>query len=378
MVACARECVAAEPGVGKVPLVGPGKYGVWCATLGAESGVAQLCEYLQTYWKPHLGELRLRHPEKVLQGYQDYPVTTLKYDPVAQRENTLRWRKSVNTEKGMRQYLPGFDLIEQSVMKDLLPSLFPSFAHGLSMYNGHILRQGHALDGGSSFDTHIDEADDAPNSVMLYVSVAIKLTDDPDEADGTWMQVEGFQPVRYGRKAGSVVVFLSRRPHRSLRTPRNMGTLLKLVLFYNFVDCELRAAYERVASPHLGPLHGDLNVLPQVNDDFSPPEDTVPGPSSLVTVAEADETALHSTQSQDADISIEDTPTAWSKMMKEACKAAWSTCKDMLSQCWEPKEGQVVQLRLDKHKEHGAGPFDRVFYGICGQVRAKSTLNHPQ
>ena len=102
---------------------------------------------------------------------------------------------------------------------------------------------------------------------LSYVSAAVKLTDDPaHNASGTWMQVEGYEPVRYGSAAGSVVMFLSRRPHRSMRTPINMGKVLKLVLFFKFVDDKLKTGYESVAPRalvHEGPCRPSI-LPPQV------------------------------------------------------------------------------------------------------------------
>jgi hypothetical protein len=134
------------------------------------------------------------------------------------------------------------------------------------MYNGHMLRQFFEADSGSGFDRHIDEADDAENSTLLFLSALVKLTDDPPCSDGSWMQVEGCEPVMYGRPAGSVIIFVSRRPHWSLRTPLNMGKVLKIALFYKFIDPQLIATFAALALPTLSqPLLKDVtkcSVLP--------------------------------------------------------------------------------------------------------------------
>ena len=252
------------------PLRGPGEYGVWCCSVSlvAADDIARLRKYVQCNWL--LGpnnHMPLKGGQvQALRPYEKYRLTAAKYNQTAQLQNTLRWEHSEKRDESLRKYLPGYDSVELDVRRKVLPALFPGVASCLGLHNGHILRQSYDTDGGSGFSRHIDEADDA--EYPLYVSVAIKLTDDPADGGGTWMQVEGFQPVRYGSKAGSIVVFLSRRPHWSLRTPPKMGKVLKLVLFYKFVNPTLFAFYQRVAPPPL--MHDTPDVKsglpPQVPD----------------------------------------------------------------------------------------------------------------
>ena len=104
----------------------------------------------------------------------------------------------------------------------------------VSLQNFHVLKQSSSRDQGSTFGVHLDLADDAPKAKVrdLLVSVAVKLTEDPPESEGTWMQVIGHPPRRYGQAAGSVLAFRSMTKHQSLLTPTSAGEILKIVLFY--------------------------------------------------------------------------------------------------------------------------------------------------
>ena len=56
--------------------------------------------------------------------------------------------------------LPGYRELECGVWK-LLELHFPQLVRGIGLHNGHILRQFRAADGGSGFDYHVDDADQA-------------------------------------------------------------------------------------------------------------------------------------------------------------------------------------------------------------------------
>ena len=209
--------------------------------------------------------------------YVEYDQTAAQYDRASQMQNTLRWSHCVTRADSLRRCLPGYQQIEQAVMRMLL-AVFPRWlVLGLGLHNGHLLRQFFEADGGSGFCGHIDEADDA-SKTLLYLTAIVKLTADPVGAHGTWMQVDGYQPVRYGSVDGAVVIFLSRRKHSSLRTPHNMGEVLKLALFYKFTDPQLIAQYQEVAPPALA--HGtplEFSVLPsQVPKDPRTPSHLIP------------------------------------------------------------------------------------------------------
>ena len=209
--------------------------------------------------------------------YVGFDQTAALYDRDLQMQNTLRWSHCVTRADHLRQYLPGYQQIEQAVMR-LLLAVFPKWlVLGLGLHNGHMLRQFFAADGGSGFSDHIDEADGA-SKTLLYLSVIVKLTADPVGAHGTWMQVDGYPPVRYGSVDGAVVIFLSRSKHSSLRTPHNMGKVLKLALFYKFTDPQLIAQYQEVAPPALArgtPL--EFSILPsQVPKDPHTPYNLIP------------------------------------------------------------------------------------------------------
>ena len=63
----------------------------------------------------------------------------------------------------------------------------------------------------------------------------MKLTEDPPRAYGSWMQMLGGEAVPYGKAEGSAIVFTSSVEHRSLETSLDMGTVLKVVFFFEEV-----------------------------------------------------------------------------------------------------------------------------------------------
>ena len=237
-----------------IPLVGVGEYGVWKAQVSAES-VGELRDYLQKHWSEEGCKLPIPGGSSDLFSYGGFHLTSAEFDSKQQARNTLRWSHKGTRYDSILDNLPGFRGIKDDV-DQLILERFPELAAALGGHNGHIIRQFFEADGGSGFSRHQDLADDAHVKIILYLSVLVKLTDDPPGGTGTWMQVEGFEPVRYGAPAGSVVMFCSRRPHWSLRTPRNMGKVLKLALFYSFVDTVLRKQYESCAPPLLN--HDDF------------------------------------------------------------------------------------------------------------------------
>ena len=130
--------------------------------------------------------------------------------------------------------MPGLLEIEAEVTEMAQRLAMERWGEQVDLWNFHILKQARLLDRGSGFDVHIDERDDGPKALRahLLLSVAVKLTADPAGSEGTWMQVVGHGPVRYGEAAGSVIIFESGRPHQSLLTPTNAGTIRKIVFFY--------------------------------------------------------------------------------------------------------------------------------------------------
>jgi len=153
----------------------------------------------------------------------------------------------------------------------------------------------------------------AESSTLLYLSVAIKLTDDPPEADGSWMHVEGYEPVRYGSQAGSTIMFLSRRRHSSLRTPRNMNKVLKLVLFYKFVDPYLSLLWNHIMQP-------------------LPP---------------------HAISYQE-------------RAIRKACKMYSAAYKPILQTAWTVVPGQRVAP--DMKRREAERPYGALAYGMCAEV----------
>jgi hypothetical protein len=208
-------------------------HGVWQGCV--VDGVQELHQYLVKYWNHEKCYLPLKQSNcRPIYCYLNYNLTAAEYDRNLQMQNTLRWTHTHSRLATIRSALPGFVQLELGV-QNVIAQQLPELASGLGLHNGHILRQFTLADSGSGFCSHIDEADGC-DATFLYLSVAVKLTADPDDGEGSWMQVEGFEPVRYGNAAGSLVMFLSRRPHRSLRTPMNMKHVYKIVLFYKFIN----------------------------------------------------------------------------------------------------------------------------------------------
>ena len=167
--------------------------------------------------------------------YFKYPWTSDTYSETMQLCHTLRPRPNARRFASLFKHLPGLQLIYDDVLPQAEQIAVTHFGmtDGIEMDNWHLIRQFWEADGGSGFGGHQDERDGEPEKPLL-LSAAIKLTADPEEADGTWMQLlmPSKEPVRYGAAAGSVVIFPSCSVHRSLRTPLNMGKVLKLVFFF--------------------------------------------------------------------------------------------------------------------------------------------------
>ena len=303
-----------------IPLWGPRPYGVWTGRI--IDGVESLRSYLLTNWMAQGRKLPMGGTSDIM-CYTGYPLTADKYNRVMQEQNSLRWGCSAARLEGLRAHLPGYAEIERGV-GHLLEAKFPNLAHGLGLHNGHILRQFYGADGGSGFNEHIDEADDA-SKTLLWLSVAIKLTDDPPggTVQGTWMQVSGYEPVRYGRESGSVIMFLSRRPHRSMRTPPHMKKVLKLVLFYKFSAPQLQEQYKHVAPPS--------------------PEHTSPRPLSVLPSQE--------------------------KTIRKACADSFEECKKTLAISWtSSSDTRVVLNHAIEQKFSELPPYHNPVYGIGAEV----------
>ena len=310
-------------------------------------------------------------------SYVGFPLTAALYDRDLQMQNTLRWSHCVTRADHLRQYLPGYQQIEQAVMR-LLLAVFPRWlVLGLGLHNGHMLRQFFAADGGSGFSGHIDEADGA-SKTLLYLSVIVKLTADPVGAHGTWMQVDGYPPVRYGSVDGAVVIFLSRSKHSSLRTPHNMGKVLKLALFYKFTDPQLIAQYQEVAPPALArgtPL--EFSILPsQVPKDPHTPYNLIPSHLTCFVLTSSHLVPSHLIPSHLA-------PAGFNGIgCKIGCKIhATCKCNDECLPCSLPLCGTMLQPLFDADNEardcslqctriKGAPLYANPLYGFCSKVHA--------
>jgi hypothetical protein len=325
-----------------IPLTPPNPEGVWRGVI--VEGVSELRNYLQQNWSESTGGLPL-HGCADLYSYSEYPYTLDTYDERMQVCNVLRWRGLETRRKSLRKHLPGFSAIE-TACHDIIEMHFPRHvALGLAQYNGHILRQYAEADSGAGFSRHIDEADDNIWE-LLYLSVAVKLTDDPPSAEGSWMQVEGHQPVKYGSMAGSVIIFLSRHPHWSMRTSKAMGKVLKLVLFFSFRNVNMKLLYASIKQPSL--THQEC-----MSSRFST---TLPWMQSSEKGSSWEKVI-----GEDADKLLENA-------MKISCKQYFQQCKATLSSTWKKNEDQERKLKLFLGKAPKFGAFSSAIYGICASV----------
>ena len=240
--------------------------GVWRCSLKG-SGHATLLEFLQSNWHSHGVALPCGPNGSALQpiaSYVNYVLTSADYDRKAQSLNTLKF-SGVNRArlKTLLQVVPGFQAIVTEVA-DSLPEMLGIPANVLELYMFHVLRQFSEADGGTGFANHIDEVDESKDT-MLYLSVSVKLTADTVGSVGSWMQVDGYAPVKYEAPAGSVVAFLSRRVHRSLPTHPSAGVVVKLVLFFRVQrDSPLWAWYQDNAPGHTTPLEPPIVRPPRL------------------------------------------------------------------------------------------------------------------
>ena len=134
----------------------------------------------------------------------------------------------------MTEALPGLSAIEREVSKFAQRLAQQEWGEEVFLWVWHLLKQASDRDRGSGFGVHTDTADDAPPKRRndLLLSITVKLNDDPEGSEGSWMQVVGHAPVRFGAPAGSTLAFESNRPHLSTLTPSSSRTTLKVVFFY--------------------------------------------------------------------------------------------------------------------------------------------------
>ena len=207
-------------------------------------------------------------------------------------------------------------------------------------------------------------------------------------------------------------MFLSRKAHMSLRTPVNMGKVLKLVLFYYLEGEAMQAHYHQVTPED--PLHGvphlDAALPPQVIDLLqetadpsqsgadppnraaapslqsdqaeSPLEETnepaeetnpvakggrearEPSKAELAARREARKVTLRALSTEAQGQSL----IGWLNTLKGATKQAWPAVEANLRRAYDPadKTEQPVRLRLTPSDSIDEDPYS----GILARVRA--------
>ena len=194
----------------------------------AARSVNALRAYLKKNWALDEGEMAVPGTAP-LRGFATYPLTAQEHDPKVQYRNTLPCPQS--RVENVLQAIPGLAVVAREATQ-LAEAFAAKRGEGvdLKLHNFHILRQSEDTASGSSFDYHVDQKDVSLGP--LDVSVSVKLTQDPPEGSGSWMQMQGGEAEPYGKKAGSCIVFKSKAMHRSIATTQDMGTVLKVVFFF--------------------------------------------------------------------------------------------------------------------------------------------------
>lgn len=203
-----------------------------------EEGVAELRHFLLTEWRTDVPGVTMPPGCSKLVPYEGYQWTLGEYNRDAQLLNTIRVKASRHRVMECLMHLPGLEAIVAGVHRFMLSVLPLGVPTWLRLETFHILRQNASADCGSSFLVHTDENDDSRSQKrVFYLSVAVKLTEDPpncNAASSMCVCTQNCTPVKYGAPAGSLLMFVSRQPHKSCPTPTSMGTVLKLVLFFGF------------------------------------------------------------------------------------------------------------------------------------------------
>ena len=193
---------------------------LWTASLQCTNSVHAFCNYLRTWWGADSGELRVEGL-KPLRGFGTYGEVQGEHSAVLQAHNTLSCPPARVTN--VIKKLPGL----QEIVKEgtALAQLDADNRYKVvALRNFHVLRQAHSLDAGTTFGFHTgsstsslshltqahapppppdhhqfsDRRDDTLGP--LETTVCIKLTQDPPDAPGSWMQMtieSGCNTLRY-------------------------------------------------------------------------------------------------------------------------------------------------------------------------------------
>jgi hypothetical protein len=197
--------------------------------VSCKDSVRELRSYLEQCWGLDTGSMPVPNA-KPLNGFSMYALTSQEHEEETQYHNTLACPMSRVVQ--VTEAVPGLtDVTREATRMGVEAAQRDGKVAQLS--NFHFLRQRAELGGASSFDYHIDKKDKSGGPLLQTVSV--KLTEDPPRALGSWMQMRGGEPQPYGKAEGSTMVFASSVEHRSLETSTDMGTVLKVVFFFEEV-----------------------------------------------------------------------------------------------------------------------------------------------
>ena len=130
-----------------------------------------------------------------------------------------------------------------------------------TLRGAHALRQGHGLEGATTFSLHQDTEDEEGIDFdnLFTCTCSVKLT--ADAGLPSRMRVVGYEPFVYDEDRGSAALFLSDAWHVSIAPSEDTAYSEKLVFFFKPVSADLRAR-QRIERGQLKAIEGanDLSL----------------------------------------------------------------------------------------------------------------------
>ena len=201
-----------------------------------DSKLAEFCaDYMLEHWVwPKRGGLVLG--DDIARGFNSYNQTAHRHNQAQQRLHTLDIKSKLLDPA--RKFLPGFEEIERSVLRQLARRLKKKQSR-LKLQYCHFLSQSDKTAGSSVFKWHRDdevESGDSDDSGVPVYTVIVKLTADKIGSAPSQMMVAGAASAfSYGAQAGSAGWFLSKLWHMSVM-PVSEDTCLKIAFFFSEQD----------------------------------------------------------------------------------------------------------------------------------------------
>ena len=197
--------------------------------MAAPAEAARRClAYLDAKWSagrlelPPVAGCRSRH----IRGFTTYEHTAGRHNRAEQGKNTIVVDGDVLPL--VRAGLPGF-LDMEDYAATWLRNFYRLGALPVLVLS-HVLRQGPATLGSTTFAEHRDNEE---NRAVAF-SVIVKLSHDADDSPPSRMRLvrDGGAVFDYGRRMGSAAVFESGELHASVALPPNAPEVIKVAYFY--------------------------------------------------------------------------------------------------------------------------------------------------